>query len=164
MNLCIDKDGVGKQDNQVTDIDNSYHVKSALWAAKWPLIDWSHVVCLVVCCCVCWAVVQRWMSRTMFIIFNLSLKTHLILICQPYNLFHLKTEHLYRCGVMQRQHLVTLARMKRSPPQQMLPCPDTRPLKMQQLLGASALQVQNNTDWWYFKVLWFLCINIFNVS
>ncbi len=34
MNLFIDKDGVGKQlDIQVRDIDHSYHVKSALWAA-----------------------------------------------------------------------------------------------------------------------------------
>lgn len=37
MNFLIDKDGVGKQlDIQVKDIDESYHVKAALWAAKWP--------------------------------------------------------------------------------------------------------------------------------
>lgn len=37
MNFLIDEDGVGKQlDIQVKDIDHSYHVKSALWAAKWP--------------------------------------------------------------------------------------------------------------------------------
>lgn len=59
MNLFIDKDGVGKQlDIQVKDIDHSYHVKSALWATKWPQIDQSHMVFLVVCC-VCYAVVQR---------------------------------------------------------------------------------------------------------
>lgn len=48
MNLCIDKLGVWKQlDIQVKDIDHSYQVKSALWAAKWLQIDPSHIVFLV---------------------------------------------------------------------------------------------------------------------
>lgn len=153
MNLCIDKDGVGKQDNQVTDIDNSYHVKSALWAAKWPPIDWSHVVCLVVCCCACWAVVQRWTLRTMFIIFNLSLKTHLILICQPYNLFHLKTEHLYRFGVVQWQHLLTLAQMKRSLPSRCYLVQTPGLYRCSSYQGHQLFSCNDNTDWWYFKVL-----------
>lgn len=88
--------------------------------AKWPQIDRSHVVFLVVCCCVCYVVVnddERWTYKTMFINFNSSLKIHLIsLICHSYNLVHLKTEHLYGGGVVQRQHLVPLARMKRSLP------------------------------------------------
>lgn len=59
MNFLIDEDGVGKQlDIQVKDIDHSYHVKSALWAAKWPQIDRSHIVFLAVCY-VCNAVLQK---------------------------------------------------------------------------------------------------------
>lgn len=87
MNLFIDKDGAGKQlEIQVSDIEHNYHVKSALWAAKWPHIDRPHVVFLVVCCCVCYAVVQRWTYKTMFIKFNLSPKTRMIsLICHSYN-------------------------------------------------------------------------------
>lgn len=118
MNLCIDTDGIGKQLGiQVRDIDHCYHVKSALWATKWPQIDRSHKVFSVVYCCVCYALMQKLTHRSVFIDFNLSLKTLLIsLICHSCDLFHRMTEHLYRgcCGA--GQHLAHLARMKRSLP------------------------------------------------